>query len=451
MLSRPFGLAMVCTGLLFTSIGAGAQDRTDPHNASADGGAVSGTSPAVRTPGANTGRSGGVVRPSPRALPADTGNARSPGAAPSTGVSQTGLDDLQQQVLDRVNYFRTVAGVAVVAADPRLLAAAQSHTRYLDSTDQTGHYETNRADPSYTGNSPFDRILARRYDFVEAGEVVARESSAHPARAIDALMRAIYHRFIILSGDFTQAGPGVVLNAHQGAEELNVTVDFGSLTLPPAPRPPVLTLYPVDGQWGVPTDFDPAEEFPSPMPGHTLVGYPVSVQVDSRYTLVVDSFELYAALSGGALDAKLLTHAVDAETPPNAAALIPVAPLAPATEYRLHFSGSVDGDPVSRTWQFTTVPEARVAMTFASPTVAPGGSQSGRLVGMDVEKGAYYLCYSPAQLVRSLEHQTETEFTMTTTDGCEKGKSCQVTVQATYHSACVAPFAAGSFNISHQE
>jgi uncharacterized protein YkwD len=448
MLSRPLGLAIVCSALLLFSLDAGAQDGTDRQNASAAGGGASATSPAVRTPGAKSGRAGGVVRPSPRALPAQTGNVRSPGAAPSAGVSPTGLDDLQQQVLDRVNSYRTAAGVAAVAADPRLLEAAQSHTRYLDSTDQTGHYETNKADPSYTGNNPFDRMLAQRYAFVEAGEVVAREPSAHPARAIDALMMAIYHRFIMLSGDFTQAGPGVALNAHHGVEELNVTVDFGSLKLPPAPHPTQLTLYPVDGQRGVPTDFNPSEEFPSPMPGHTLVGYPVSVQVDSRSTLAVNSFELFAISSGSALDAKLLTHAIDAETPPDAAALIPVAPLAPNTTYRLVFAGSVDGEPVSRTWQFTTAPAVPVSMLFASATVPPGGSLSGRLVGLDTERGAYYLCYSPAQLVRSLEHRTETQFIMTTTGGCEPGQSCQVTVQATYHSACVAPFATGSFNIS---
>ena len=366
-------------------------------------------------------------------------------------MSQTGLDDLQQRVLDRVNYYRTTAGVAAVAVDPQLLRAAQSHTRYLDSTDQNGHYETNKADPYYTGNSPFDRILAQRYNFAEAGEVVARESSAHPARAVDALMAAIYHRFIILSSAFTHAGPGVVLNAHQGVEELNVTVDFGSLTPPPALHPPVLTLYPVDGHRGVPTDFDPAQESPTPLPGRTLVGYPMSIQVDSRHTLAVDSFELYAVSSGPsgrALDAKILTHAVDAETPPHAAALIPIAPLAPSAAYRLVFSGSINGEPVSRTWQFTTAPAAPVTMTFASPTVAPGGAQSGRLDGLDAEKGVYYLCYSPVRLVQSLEHRTETEFIIATKGGCEPGRSCAVTVQATYHSACAAPFAMGSFTIS---
>jgi hypothetical protein len=116
-------------------------------------------------------------------------------------------------------------------------------------------------------------------------------------------------------------------------------------------------VYPADGQTGIPTDFDPAEEFPNPMPGHTLVGYPISIQVDARHAFAVKSFEIYAVapqMPRRALDAKLLMHAVDAETPAQAAALIPVLPLALATIHQLIFSGSVNGVPVSATWQFMT-------------------------------------------------------------------------------------------------
>ena len=215
---------------------------------------------------------------------------------------------MQAPVLDRVNYYRGLAGLPPVAAEPRLLKAAQSHSSYLDSANQMGHYEDKKTNPYYTGNSPFDRIDAAHYDYAEAGEVVARQPSSHPAAAVDALMTAIYHRFIILSIDFVHAGPGVALKAHQGTDELNVTVDFGAETLPPPLLPALLTVYPADAQTGIPTDFDPAEEFPNPMPGHTLVGYPISIQVDARHALTVKSFELYevAPRPRRALDAKLL-------------------------------------------------------------------------------------------------------------------------------------------------
>src|SRR5262245_20277472 len=188
-----------------------------------------------------------------------------------------------------------------------------------------GHYEDKKNNPFYTGNSPFDRIGFSGYNYAQAGEVVARQHSSDPAAAVDALMTAVYHRFIILSLDFVHAGPGVALQSNGGAEELDVTVDFGAEALPPPHS--AVTVYPVLGETGVPTDFDPAQELPSPMPGHSLVGYPISIQVDARRALAVQSFELYQTApvaSPQALPAKLLTHAVDAETPGHAAALIPV-------------------------------------------------------------------------------------------------------------------------------
>ena len=347
-----------------------------------------------------------------------------------------------------------MAGVAPVRVDVKLLDAAQSHASYLGATGTSGHYETNKSNPYYTGYSPFDRIKAQRYPYVAAGEVIASEPSSHPARAVDALMAAIYHRFIILSGEFTQAGPGVTLDTNQGAEELDVAVDFGADNFAQSPISTNLTLYPFDGQQHVPIDFDPAQESPDPMLGHTLVGYPLSVQADPRSTLDIERFELQDISSPDRprrIDAKLLTHSADAETPVNAAALIPIEPLAPGTAYQANFAGSVNGQPVNKVWRFNTADLRAVTMTFGSPVVASGGVQQVKLHGLDREKGVYYVCYSPARLVRSLQHETETQFSMTTSTGCDADHSCQVTVQATYHSTCTQPFAVGTFNVSRKE
>jgi uncharacterized protein YkwD len=446
-------LVWACTVLFVQTFALEAAGSEQQTGATADG---SGAPPAVRAPGAASGRSGGVAASSRKSLPLDTRSSRSIEAGEALSSAPTGsLNTLQQRVLDRVNYYRTMAGVAPVRADMKLLDAAQSHASYLGATATTGHYEPNKSNPFYTGYSPFDRITARRYSYVAAGEVVASESSTHPARAVDALMAAIYHRFIILSGDYTQAGPGVALNAKGGTELLDVTVDFGSQLSSPRPQESgKLTLYPYDGQQGVPVDFDSAQESPDPMPGHAIVGYPVSVQADPRSTLAVERFDLTEdspAGSGRPLEARLLARAVDAETPTSAAALIAHAPLKDATTYRVAFSGSVDGQPVSRAWTFTTAASVPVTLTFASPAVAAGAVQRGTLDGLDTEKGPYYLCYSPARLIRSLQHETQRHFAMATTTDCEAGAVCQVTVQATYHSTCSNPFAVGTFNITRQE
>jgi uncharacterized protein YkwD len=450
MTEHGLALAFASAVLALFSLVATAQNDGRPADPSSDTAKAPPAKAPVRTPGHATGRPGGVVATSTRTLPAETQSVRSPGNGSPT-LEQVVLNAMEHPVLERVNFYRMLAGLPPVATEPRLLQVAQSHSSYLDSINEISHYETDKTNPYYMGHSPFDRIDAVKYDYAHAGEVIARQPSAHPAAAVDALMTAIYHRFIILSSDVTQAGPGAVLKAHQGTEELSVTVDFGTETPPPLPDPSDLTLYPIDGHQGVPLDFDPQEEFPSPMPGHTLVAYPVSVQVDSRHTLVVETFEIYAVTSDGRgprLDAKLLAHSVDEETPDHAAALIALAPFAPSTTYEVVFSGSVNGVNVSRTWRFTTAANVPVGMRFASPSVAPGGTQTVMLDGIDSEKGRYYTCYKPARLVASLKHETETEMTMTTSSECQLESGCQVTVMTTYHSDCSKPFATGTFTIA---
>jgi uncharacterized protein YkwD len=438
-----------CAALLCLSFAAASDDSSGAAATSSSADTKAAAKAAVRHPGSSTQTQGGVGPSTRAALPPDAGAVRSPGAPQRVAGAPKGLDELQAAALERVNYYRKLAGLPPVAAEPRLALVAQAHSSYLDSANEMGHYEDKKSNPFYTGNSPFDRIDFSGYDYAEAGEVVARQHSSHPVAAVDALMTAVYHRFIILSVDFVHAGPGAVLQAHGGAEELNVTVDFGAETLPPVPPHSALTVYPALGQTGVPTDFDPAEELPSPMPGHSLVGYPISIQVDARRKLTVQSFELYQTApvaSPQALEAKLLTHAVDAETPAHAAALIPVSPLAPAAIYKAVFSGSVDGTAVSTSWEFMTAPETRVTMSFALPKVPPGGVQRVTLDGLDVEKGPYYLCYAPARLVKSLVHETETQIAVTTGTDCDPGASCQVSFSASYHS-CAKPFAGGTFTV----
>lgn len=361
------------------------------------------------------------------------------------------LDANQNPVLERVNRYRRLAGLQPVEVDMRLVQAAQAHSGYQDTADQMTHYETDQANPFFSGHRPSDRIDAVKYDYTHAGEVIARQLSTHPANAVDALMTAIYHRFIILSNAVKHAGPGVTLQNRAGAEELYVTVDFAAEAMPPLPDPSTLTLYPADGHVGVPLDFDPAQEIPSPMPGQTLVGYPVSIQVDPRHALKVDQFELHEMTQDGrarGLEGKLLVHSVDEETPEYAAAFISAKPLAPGTTYRAIFSGSVGGTNVARTWHFTTAREQPVALHFARPTVAPGDRQTLTLVGLDLEKGPYHLCYSPADLVKALKYETQTQLDMVIAGGCSDSETCAVTFSASYVSSCANPFATGSFNIA---
>ena len=453
---RVWRAAALCAVLVLSGlrVGGGAGDR--PSGTSADA-STEGTKPAVSHPGAATGKHGGVAPPTvgvppgsqAARLPVPRAPTR-PGGGP-TAASPVTLDAMQGSLLERVNHHRTLAGVAAVSPEVNLLRAAQAHASYLNSTGQAGHYETQGTDAYYTGRTPFQRIAAAGYDYVAAGEVVGNLSSGDPAAVVDALMMAIYHRFIILSSVYTEAGLGVATRRVQGSDMIDVTVDFGSRTLPAVRPPSALTTYPADGQRGVPLDFDPAHEAPNPMPGHALVGYPISVQVDERHDLRVDAFTLKAVgqgNSGSVVAVKRLTHAINAETPAYAAAVIPLSPLSPATAYRVTFSGRVGSVPVTKSWQFTTAARTAPRLRFASPAVAPGGTQRATIDGLDREKGDYYVCYAPPHLVASLAFEGDAAFALTTSTDCNAGKSCQVAVSTSYQSSCAAPFAQGTFVIA---
>jgi uncharacterized protein YkwD len=163
---------------------------------SGDAGTEVGTKPLVRHPGATTGRHGGVLPPT-TGVPPGTQASRSPtmrkaaqpGAA-GIAASPVTLNAMQASLLERVNHHRTLAGLVPVMPEVRLLHAAQSHASYLNSTGQTGHFETQRTDPYFTGRTPFQRISAVGYGYLVAAEVVGSLSSADPVVALDALVAA---------------------------------------------------------------------------------------------------------------------------------------------------------------------------------------------------------------------------------------------------------------------
>jgi hypothetical protein len=207
-----------------------------------------------------------------------------------------------------------------------------------------------------------------------------------------------------------------------------------------------VTLYPANQQRDVPIDFDPATETPNPLPEHELAGQPVSIQTDADSRLVVNSFRLAAEGESATVEAKLLTQSNDMQMPEWGVALVPLQPLAPGTVYVAEFDGAIDGNPVQRSWRFSTVATREVAMSFAQAVVPAGGTQTVRLRNLNPNAGSYYICYDPAQLVRSSAQEAFGRFKMTV-NRCAAGASCTITVLAAYDEGCRQPFARGSFRV----
>jgi len=203
-----------------------------------------------------------------------------------------------------------------------------------------------------------------RQDALERHVVLAEELGAaarlvrNGEDAVDNLVQAIYHRMNIFSTAFDEQGAGI----SQGDQGITV-INFGTQKYPrPAAPPGWIGMYPFDGQTGIAVDFFSDEESPDPVPNLNRVGYPVSLHIDDARVLSVTSFTL-APVGGSAVPAQLLTNAGgDAHIPASAAAIVPLDVLAYGATYEANFSGSADGQPLARTWRFTTAPYSNLAI-----------------------------------------------------------------------------------------
>ena len=295
--------------------------------------------------GANQHDDNGVTANTTSVTPATL--AQTPGAPASTG-------DIALDAYHWINFRRGQAGLAPLARNGALDAAAVAHSGYQQINNVVSHDEIAGL-RGYTGASVADRLAAAGYGLTAPyalGEVIAATSANSGAMMTEQLITAIYHRFVILEPVFKDVGTG---NAGAGNGYNYLSADFAASNgygagLGPATVAP----YPYSGQTAVPTVFYSDAEAPDPVPNQNAVGYPVSVQADIGRTLQVQSFTLRP--SGGAvLLTRLLSADTDPETPASAAAIIPLAVLTSHTTYQVHFSGTLDGATTDLDWQFTTL------------------------------------------------------------------------------------------------
>jgi hypothetical protein len=95
-----------------------------------------------------------------------------------------------------------------------------------------------------------------------------------------------------------------------------------------------------------------AQEIPSALPpGETdPFGYPITIQPSFGVPLVITHALVH---DGGGAAVAVYPNPPDCGT--TCYALIPTAPLKPATTYTVDVAGTIDGAPFTRTWSFTTV------------------------------------------------------------------------------------------------
>lgn len=270
-----------------------------------------------------------------------------PGAPLVTG-------DIATDGLNWMNFRRQQIGLPALARNTALDNAARGHSRYQRLNGELTHTQIVGL-PGFTGVTEVDRIANAGYSLIPAtgfaaGEVLAATGDSSGVATAEALIAAIYHRYIIFEPVFKDIGTGVDGTA-DGFLYFTANLAAGD-GLGFGLRSDEVAVYPYPNQQGVPSVFFSDTESPDPVAEFNEVGYPVSVHTNLGGTIAVSTFTIRSR-SGVALPARLLTAATDNFTPTSAAALVPLRTLVPGMTYDVQFTGAVNNAPVALSWSFT--------------------------------------------------------------------------------------------------
>ncbi|MBE3590520.1 MAG: S-layer homology domain-containing protein, partial [Firmicutes bacterium] len=306
---------------------------------------------------------------------------------------------LQDYALRALNTYRALAGLPPLVADASLAAAAQAHAAfYARNAAAYGgvslqvHVEPEFW-PGFTGRAPWNRAAYFGYAGNVAEDMAFGEGLVE---AVDTWMNSVYHRLPIVDPTLRAAGFALV-GAPNAAGDLPVTdLELGDWIPQPADVPSgTVVVYPVDGQTEVPLSF-PRGEIPdplSPFPGASYpTGFPVTLQLPSPHAAALDVDTAVLQTDGGRVVPAYVLRPDDSASDPaiahlggTAVAIVPKAPLAPLTTYRVRVTGRYLDDsgawhPLSRQWSFRTArwdaPQLVSATRFLS-----GGQWTVRVTG----------------------------------------------------------------------
>ena len=258
-----------------------------------------------------------------------------------------GLAASRRQALDRLNQVRTQLGQPPVREDPALSEGAEAHSYYFlfnfgqASLAGLGIHSEDPSLPGFTGANAL--VRARHFGFSgNRGAEVINHVYTPPA-AIQVWVDSVFHRYPLIAPETELAGYG---EAQLGILSI-ATYDFGLA----APTRSDAVVYPAPGQQDVPPAFT-GNEIPDPVPQGAAypVGYPVTLQVGEARTLSVTSGQLVGP-DGQAVPSYTLDPGQ--QVGPNEWALLAKEPLKPGAAYTVNVSGTLDGQPWSKSWQFT--------------------------------------------------------------------------------------------------
>ncbi|HEX4743150.1 MAG TPA: CAP domain-containing protein [Candidatus Limnocylindria bacterium] len=282
--------------------------------------------------------------PTARATPTVTAPAGGPPSAPAAAATTSAApaatapaSNDAAAMLRAHNDLRAATGAPPVRSDDRVSAAAQRHAEYLVRNATGGHAET-PGQPGFSGANVRDRLAAQGYDAPAASEVA---TSAAGTDGVRSLWVMPYHRLGLMHPHAIVAGWGYAESGGRRATVGVIVYDFAS----PAPevvRSPGSGQREATLQWDGREDADVAPGAPRPL-GYTVMA------VWSRARAVT--------LRGSSITAggRAIEHAVAPQIyERDYVAIVPLAPLASGTRYRVRLDVTVAGVDATEEWEFET-------------------------------------------------------------------------------------------------
>lgn len=227
-----------------------------------------------------------------------------------------------------LNQVRAGLGLDPTLFSPELELAARYHARYV------AHYGYNHPSfhvesrgPLYFGTNPWDRDLRAGWMDASTGEVGIAASNPVPGPLfIAALLDTVYHRLGLLDPNLNAVGMASAAGAEAGATMMDLSYVYRTDL-------PLAMAYPPPGAVGVATAWYD-NEAPDPVPHGQggLFGYPITLDFPTVDTL---GHVAIALVQDGHVVPAYVDPPGAGDMEPNQVALVPKAPLQPATTYEV--------------------------------------------------------------------------------------------------------------------
>ncbi|MEO6280611.1 hypothetical protein, partial [Roseateles sp.] len=318
------------------------------------------------------GGGGGGAGGTPAAIGSPPPAPTAPGASAAAGTDPVpggGLVCTQGEVTSTrsatfalVNLTRFALGLPQLARLTALDGTAQAHAQYAVANEESGVTESYGL-PCFTGVDLAQRLAAagvvstdlpglRQRSEIVVGFAASANAEPQPLDYINDALNNLYGRTFLLDPRMQQVGLG--FSAEPGGLRRTLVLDMALRADTPAANAEVWAVWPRDGATGLPTRMRPSNI--KPLAAGLVEGYPVTLHAAAP--VGVTRFVMSTASDGSAVETTVLTAANDGNLllAASEVALVPNAPLAAGTTYRVEFDGSVGMTPLHLAWSFTTAP-----------------------------------------------------------------------------------------------